>query len=69
MRIVFVQQRWTMNLIILAVSTIFILKIDCKWINGENTFEAMKLHDKNDTQEENAFELIKTAFINGKITK
>ena len=63
MRVVFVQQRWTMNVIILAVSTIFILKIDCKWINGENTYESMKIHAKNETLEENTFELIKTAFI------
>ena len=63
MRVVFVQQRWTMNFIILAVSTIFILKIDCKWINGENTYESMKIHAKNETLEENTFELIKTAFI------
>ena len=63
MRVVFVQQRRTMNFIILAVLTIFILKIDCKWINGENTYESMKIHAKNETLEENTFELIKTAFI------
>ena len=54
-----------MKLEILAVLTILILKIDAKWIDGEDIFIATNLQLENKTLEENVLEVMMAVFQDG----